>query len=378
MGTESILVIDETLREGMQYRGLMFSREQRFRILEFQEALGVNVCQAGYPPAHAAEAEIVRDLFEHARNRGFQIRVAAMGRANRRDAEALLATGIRDLHLHLHLPPQTGPEPIEGLLQETVDTIKTVKARKPDAVVSVALLDIGKADPAVLDRCVSFLNAHGADILSLPDTSGMMGPNQVFEAISRYRGTAATLSIHCHNDLGMASANTVLGILAGGRVLEASALGLGERNGIADLFTVLRTLKNQGVHLSVDTDDLRTFRAYYRYVDAVVREQTKESLLTYNTPFFGQGVITHVAGTHAHGRYGPATEADFYLNVLCGKGLVGKYLERHNLSCPADFLGDLTRAVKAESIRLSRRLSLTEVQTLISLIQKNKALQNHS
>ena len=64
MENKKILIIDETLREGMQYRGVMFCLEQRMKILEFQEALGVDICQAGYPPAHVHEAAVVKTLFE--------------------------------------------------------------------------------------------------------------------------------------------------------------------------------------------------------------------------------------------------------------------------------------------------------------------------
>jgi len=234
-------------------------------------------------------------------------------------------------------------------------------------VISVAMLDMGRSGPDVLEHCMSFLSRHGIDMISLPDTSGLMAPHEVYEKISRLSALAgaARISIHCHNDLGMASANSVMGILAGGRVLEASALGIGERNGIADLYTTAKILRDQGVDMNLKVDELSLFREYYDYVDGLVYEQTGDHLLNFNTPVFGRGVGTHTAGTHAGGQYGLARETDFYLNVLCGRGLVQKYLACHSLSCPAEQLDELTRTVKSESIRLNRCLTAPEIQALV-------------
>ncbi len=363
-----IIIIDETLREGMQYRGMMFSLGQRMKLLEFQEALEMDICQAGYPPAHELEAGIVQALFEHGKKSGYKIRVAAMGRANLHDAGILLDTGIQDLHFHLSVKPEAGPDELEAILSDLLKTINLVRQKTPHAVVSMALLDMGRSKDDVLEHCVSFLSRHKIDILSLPDTSGIMAPHEVHEKISTLSALAGAsrISIHCHNDLGMASANSIMGILAGGRVLEASVLGMGERNGIADLYTTAKILKSRGVDMNLKIDDLSLFREYYEYVDAIVHEQTGDHLMTFNTPVFGHGVRTHVAGTHADGQYGSSVEADFYLNVLCGRHLVQKYLILHHLSCPARLLDDLTLAVKSESIRLNRCLLPDEIQILIS------------
>jgi 2-isopropylmalate synthase len=367
MENKQMIVIDETLREGMQYRGMMFSPEQRIKILDFQEALGVDICQAGYPPAHEHEAGVVQALFEHGKSKGYKIRVGAMGRAHIKDAEILLGTGIRDIHFHLHISPQAGPNAVDAVLSDLLKPVGEVRKKSPQAVISVAMLDMGRSGLEGLEHCVSFLSRHGIDIVSLPDTSGMMAPHEVYEKISRLSALAGTarISIHCHNDLGMASANSVMGILAGGRVLEASALGIGERNGIADLYTTAKILRDQGIDMNLKVDAPELFREYYTYVDALVHEQTGGHLLTFNTPVFGRGAGTHTAGTHAGGQYGLAEASGFYLNVLCGRGLVQKYLACHSLSCPAEQLDELTRTVKSESIRLNRSLSLEEIQALV-------------
>ncbi len=366
MTDKKIIIIDDTIREGMQFRGLVFSLEQRLTILDFQEKLCVDICKAGYPPAHESEADIVRKLYCHAQKKGHSIRIAAMGRATLHDARILLNTQVNDFHFHLHIKNNVGPNHLEQMLNDLIQTIDFIRKKDGNASISVALLDIGRSDDPLLTQCVSFLSDHHIDIISLPDTSGMMAPNQVFEKIHPLssKTTDTKISVHCHNDMGMASANSVMGILAGGQSLELSVLGIGERNGIADLFTTAKMIQDQGFDVKLNTEDINTFYAYYRYVDAIVYEQTGEHLLNVNTPFFGDSVKTHVAGTHAGGEYGIASEEHFFLSILCGKGMVKKYLNQENIFYDGKRLKEITAAIKHQSITLGRRLKKDEIKTI--------------
>ncbi len=366
MANKKIILIDETIREGMQYRGVVFSLEQRLRILAFQEKLRVDICQAGYPPAHNNEADLVRKLYQHAQKNNFNIRIAAMGRANLADASILLDTHVNDLHFHLHIKNDAGEKRLDQILSDLLKTIDLVRKQRPNASISIAMLDIGRSENYILDKSVSFLSDHHIDVISLPDTSGMMAPNQVFEKIHPLASKSldTKISIHCHNDMGMASANSVMGILAGGRVLELCALGIAERNGIADLYTTAKSLQDQGFDIRLNTEDLSTFYAYYAYVDNIVYEQTHEHVLTVNTPVFGDAVKTHVAGTHAGGEYGISKEAQFFLNILCGKGLVQKYLDREKISYDETRLEDITSCIKKQSFTMGRRLKKNEISAI--------------
>jgi len=366
MKHKKIIIIDETLREGMQYRGLVFTLEQRLRILDFQERLKVDICQAGYPPAHASEADLVRKLSQHAQKNKYKIRIAAMGRAIPADAAILLGTQVNDLHFHVHIKNETGPERLDQILDDLLKTIDFVKKQRPSACISIAMLDIGRSENDILNKSVSFLSDHHIDIISLPDTSGMMAPNQVFEKIHSLASESldTKISIHCHNDMGMASANSVMGILAGGQALELCALGIAERNGIADLYTTTKTLQDQGFEIRLNTADLPTFYDYYTYVDAIVYEQTHEHVLTVNTPVFGDAIKTHVAGTHAGGEYGISKEAQFFLNVLCGRGLVKKYLDGEGIFYDEKRLEEITSCIKEQSHTLGRRLKKNEIRVI--------------
>lgn len=204
-------------------------------------------------------------------------------------------------------------------------------------------------------------------ILSLPDTSGIMVPDQIREQISRLnkKRTRLALSIHCHNDMGMATANTLTGVMAGAGLFEASVLGIGERNGLADLYTTAMMLKNQGVETRLDLDNFEGFKAYYTYVNQIVRDQTGLHLMNYCCPIFGAAVRTHVAGTHAKGNYGTATDENFFLNPLCGRGLVKKFLEKNRIPFKTQDLESITRAIKCGAMDKGRSLSKREVAQIV-------------
>ncbi|ACN14328.1 LeuA1 [Desulforapulum autotrophicum HRM2] len=353
----------------MQHRGMVFSSNQAMTVLNFQERLGVDICQAGYPPAHESEQAKLKHLSASAVEKGYSIRVAAMGRACLEDVQTLSETGTLDFHLHAHVSKEKWNSPMDQAFPDLGTTVETIRANCPGSQISLAFLDIGRTDPEFLSRAALYLIKELAlDILSLPDTSGIMGPNQVHDAIAPIarlsRNSSTRLAVHCHNDLGMASANTVMGVVAGATVVEASVFGLGERNGLADLYTTARVLKDQGYALDLRLEDVDTFREYYRYIDGVCRQQTGEPLLTYNTPFFGDGVKTHVAGTHGGSGFGLGGEEKIFLNVLCGQRLVKQYLDQKQIPHDLSGLASLTQSIKRESARLHRRLEHNEIAAL--------------
>lgn len=366
----AIQVIDETIREGMQYRGVMFSQEQRLTMVDFQEKIGVEICQAGYPSAHPIEAQTISAMVNYGRDKQYRIRVAAMGRVHPDDVKILIDTGIKDFHLHLYIPPDVDSSQLNERLDRIPKIKETIIKAVPDAMISIALLDIGNSGEKMLQQSVKFCCRHEIDILSLPDTSGMMAPNQVYDRVHGLFSADRnpSISIHCHNDLGMASANSVMGILAGGRYLEASALGIGERNGIADLYTTAKALESQGIDHGLALDDVDTFKAYYQYVDTIVHDQTGIRLLWDNTPVFGDAVKTHVAGTHAGGTFASVNTERYDLNGLCGKALVKKYLSAHQIDCPDSLLAQATDQIKHHSYTRNRRLTPTEVKKIIVLL----------
>ena len=369
MTLKKIIFMDQTLREGMQHRGIVFSSVEKEQIFRFQQELGVDICQAGYPPAHGSERDSVARLQDIVTKENFSIQVAGMARAHPVDVAILLETGISHFHLHAHIRPGDDEVQQKRTLTKITDTVKALRSRRPKSVISMAMLDIGSTHRSVLELYGDFLiNTLAIDILSVPDTSGQMAPNTFHDAVKimvkKAAGSATDISVHCHNDLGSATANTVMGVVAGAGLVEVSALGIGERNGIGDLFSVGKILKDQDYSMNLKIDKIDLFRKYYEYVNNICSRQTGHELLSYNTPFFGDAVNTHVAGTHADTAFGMGLTEKYYLNVLCGKGLVKKYLTARQIPFALEALPWITWKIKDESARLGRHLSESEIQKI--------------
>ena len=356
----------------MQYRGLMFSYAERLKIMEFQQALGVDISQVGYPPAHESEILHIKKLCSEAARRNYNIRISGLCRALVKDVRWMIETGLNDFSLHTSATPEMlSRQSIEILFESLKETVLFIRSKVEKANIEVSILDIGKTDIELLKKCADFLiNNLKINILSLPDTSGLMAPNQVYERvelISRLccaKEKSTQIGIHCHNDLGMATANTVMGVLAGASVIEVSALGIGERNGIGDIFITGKNLKEQGFYLNLKTEQKDIFREYYEFVDAVCYQQTGIKLLNYNTPFFGNSSKTHVAGTHGIGQFGLAADQEFYLNVLCGKHLVENYLKLHKIEYEKNYLQEIVDQIKNKSASAGRCVTKEEVKVI--------------
>ena len=366
-----IIVFDQTIREGMQYRGLMFSHAERLKIMEFQQALGVDISQAGYPPAHESEIRHIKKICREAVIRNYNIRISGLCRALVKDVSRMVATGLKEFNLHTSFTDEMlSRQSIESIFKSLKETVLFIRSEVEKPGIEVSLLDIGKTDIELLKKCADFLiNNLKINILSLPDTSGLMAPNQIYKRVesisSLAKGKNTQIGIHCHNDLGMATANTIMGILAGASIIEVSALGIGERNGIGDIFITAMNLKNQGFDLNLKIEKEDIFREYYEFVDAVCYQKTGIKLLNNNTPFFGNSSMTHVAGTHGIGQFGLALDQKFYLNVLCGKHLVENYLKLHKIGYEKKYLQEIVAGIKDKSAEADRCVTQEEVKEIV-------------
>ncbi|OQY01450.1 MAG: hypothetical protein B6I26_03740 [Desulfobacteraceae bacterium 4572_130] len=367
MENKNIIFIDETIREGMQHRGLVFSYLQRKKILEFQEALGIDICQAGYPCAHKNEAQSVKKLNDFVRSKNYKIKIEGMGRAYINDVKVLIKTGIKNFHLHGHIPFNAKKEKQNKIFSDIKESIKYIREKVVKPKISIAMLDIGKTDFNLLEKITDFfINKLNIEILSLPDTSGFLTPNLMYDKIkfAVKKNNKTKISIHCHNDMGMACANTFMGIFAGADIVEASVFGIGERNGIADIFTMGNILENHGFKINLKIKNTEKFKEYYEYINKIYKNQTNDELFNYNTPFFGNGVKTHVAGTHNDFSFGITKQAKIFLNLLCGKKLVKKYLESFDIPYKKDNLENITNQIKSKSAILNRRLFKEEIKNI--------------
>jgi isopropylmalate/homocitrate/citramalate synthase len=371
MNDKRILVIDQTIREGMQYRGMMFSFEERKNILEFQERLGIDICQAAYPPAHVSETSHLECLHKMASDKGYRIRMAGLSRAVISDVKWMVKSGFSDYHLHSGINQgMLSRFGAEEIFRDVKDTVGFIRETTEGACINLAFADVGRTDPTFLAAFIDYaVDVLQVDIVNLPDTSRTMAPNVYHEVVRqtalRVREKPARIAVHCHNDLGMANANTVMGVVAGATVVEACVLGIGERNGIADLYTVCGVLKDQGYDMAVKTEDRQGFASYYKYIQELCVSKTGFGPLNYNTPAFGDAVKTHVAGTHDIIDYGAVDEKKYFLNVLCGKHLVKSFLDQRGIAYDPKKISRIVGKIKDTSAVHNRPLTEAEVRAVV-------------
>jgi 2-isopropylmalate synthase len=252
-----VVIFDTTLRDGEQSVGVALSPADKVEIATALEQLGVGVIEAGFPATSEGEFEAVRAVSEAVRRPV----VAAMARAAEGDltaaAEALagaarsrlhLVVGTSDVHLELKL----------GLSRDELLDLAvrmTRLARPLFDEVEFCCEDAARSDRGFLHEVCAAVVDEGADVVNLPDTVGFAVPGE-YAGMFRTVGVDAVLSAHCHDDLGLATANTVAAVDAGASQVECTINGIGERAGNAALEEVVAALELGGYETGIDMSKL--------------------------------------------------------------------------------------------------------------------------
>jgi 2-isopropylmalate synthase len=245
-----IQIFDTTLRDGEQVPGCKLNTAQKIEIAIALEQLGVDVIEAGFPVSSPGDFEAVRAVAAAVRNPI----VCGLTRSVEEDirvaAEALIPavrprihTGIGVSDMHIRYKLRTTPEKI---IERAIDAVRLAKSFVED--VEFYAEDAGRADNEFLARVLEAAIKAGATVLNIPDTTGYCLPDQYGEKIKylyeNVKGIEkAILSTHCHNDLGLATANSIAGIRAGARQIECTINGIGERAGNTSLEEVVMIMR---------------------------------------------------------------------------------------------------------------------------------------
>ncbi len=247
-----VVIFDTTLRDGEQSPGASMSLEEKIRIARLLEEMRVDVIEAGFPIASNGDFEAVREIGRIVKTST----VAGLARANPRDidrcAEALALAERKRIHtfistspLHMKFKLQMEPEQVHARVAESV-----TRARNLCDDVEWSAEDGSRTDPDFLCRCVETAIKNGARTVNIPDTVGYAVPEE-FGAMIRSllervpNIDQAVVSVHCHNDLGLAVANSLAGVQNGARQIECTINGLGERAGNAALEEVVMALRTR-------------------------------------------------------------------------------------------------------------------------------------
>ncbi len=351
---ESIVVWDETLRDGEQMPGVHFSPEEKLRIAELLSEIGVGIVNAGIPVVSEEEAEAVHRL-AHA---GLRSKILAAARTVASDVDAVIRSGASHIaifvaasQVHLRYKLKMTQEQVHAA------ALATVKQAK-DAGLHVAFVteDTVRAPFDFVERLYRGVQDAGADRLVVADTVGIMTPltfRWYLEEFQR-RVHPKDLSVHCHNDFGLATANTLTAVECGARAPQVCVNGLGERAGNASLEEVVLSLEAlYGAKTGIRTDRLHELS---RLV-----EETAGVPVAANKALVGYNAFSHEAGIHTHGilahtlTYEPlqpevvGRRRQMILGKHTGKSAIVEKLKERGLTAPDPILLELLSRVKRET-----------------------------
>ncbi len=228
-----VFLCDCTLREGEQAPGVSFSPEAKLAIAVALDEAGVDQIEVGVPVSGPAEAAAARLVLAA----GLRARVSTWNRCRREDVEASLACGARLLHVCLPVSDRQLERKLGWDRARALRELEQVLgyARERGAEVTVGLEDASRADPGFVVATARRAVALGALRVRLSDTVGVLDPLRSWALAARLLGAGVEVEMHAHDDLGLATANTLAALRAGAAWASAAVLGLGERAGIAPL-----------------------------------------------------------------------------------------------------------------------------------------------
>ena len=331
-----VVIFDTTLRDGEQSPGASMTLDEKLRIAEMLEELGVDVIEAGFPIASDGDFEAVREISKLIRT-PIICGLARSGHADiERAAEALKPAKRPRIHTFiatspLHMKFKLQMEPVD-VHQAVVDSVTQARNHTDD--VDWSPEDGSRTDPDFLCRCVESAIKAGATCINLPDTVGYALPEEFGGLIRMLRervpnSDKAIFSAHCHNDLGLAVANSLAAVEAGARQVECTINGLGERAGNAALEEIVMALGTR--------NDLMPFETAIN-TEVITRISRLVSTITGftvqpNKAIVGANAFAHEAGIHQDGILKHAGTYEIMTPESVGlresKLVMGKHSGRH-------------------------------------------------
>ena len=304
MAKEKIIIFDTTLRDGEQAPSATMNFEEKLLIAKILEQMGVDVIEAGFPAASDGDFAAVAQIAKNAK----EARICGLARSRKNDIEKAGAAvkyapkhrihtfiATSDLHLEYKLKMSR-----EQLLENIKENVTLARTLVDDVEWSAE--DATRSDRQFLFKAIETAIKAGARTVNIPDTVGYTTPMEYFELITEIRNNVANIdkaiiSTHCHNDLGLAVANSLAAAQAGARQIECTINGIGERAGNAALEELVMTLKTRGDFYNLDTNINPKF---------ITRVSKLVSTVTgfpiqYNKAIVGANAFAHESGIHQDG-----------------------------------------------------------------------------
>jgi 2-isopropylmalate synthase len=302
--SDKLIIFDTTLRDGEQSPGASMTKDEKVRIAKSLERMNVDIIEAGFPIASVGDFESVQAVAAAVT----ESRVCGLARALDKDidraGEALKSANASRIHTFIatspiHMKMKLRMEP-EQVIENAVKAV--IRARRYTDDVEFSPEDAGRSDPEFLYRILEAVIDAGATTLNIPDTVGYNLPHQFGQLIYNLRenipnSDKAIFSVHCHNDLGLAVANSLSAVLNGARQVECTINGLGERAGNAAIEEIVMAVRTRQDMFSCDTNiDTTQILAASRLVSGITGFAVQP-----NKAIVGANAFAHESGIHQDG-----------------------------------------------------------------------------
>jgi 2-isopropylmalate synthase len=303
MPNEKVQIFDTTLRDGEQVPGCKLDTGQKLIIAERLDLLGVNVIEAGFPVSSPGDFNSVTEISKIVKN----AIVCGLTRAVKNDIEVAAAALKFAKRPRIHTGIGTSDSHIKYKFNSSQDEV--IKRAKEAVLLAKNFVDdvefyaedAGRTDNAFLAKVCEEVIKSGATVLNIPDTTGYCLPEEYGAKMKYLRENVkgienVTLSCHCHNDLGMATANSIAGVMNGARQIECTINGIGERAGNTALEEVVMVLK-QHPYLNLETD----INTKLLYDTSIMVRESMGMPVQPNKAIVGANAFAHSSGIHQDG-----------------------------------------------------------------------------
>jgi len=343
---DRVIIFDTSLRDGEQAPGCSMNLEEKIQLADALEELGVDVIEAGFPIASNGDFEAVRSVAKRLKT----AQVAGLARASKKDIdrawEALQHARRPRIHTFistspLHMKHKLNMEP-EQVLQAVVDSVTHARDLCEDVEWSGE--DGTRTDFDFLCRCVEAAIKAGASTVNIPDTVGYTVPEEYYDMITRMKERVpnidkARISAHCHNDLGLAVANSLAAIRAGARQVECTINGIGERAGNAALEEIVMALRTRADVMPEWTSiETRAITKTSRLLSSITGFSVQP-----NKAIVGANAFAHESGIHQDGMLKNAQTYEIMTPESVGLSktnlVMGKHSGRHAFKAKLEELG---------------------------------------
>ncbi|GAB4193889.1 MAG: 2-isopropylmalate synthase [Thermoflexibacter sp.] len=298
-----VYVFDTTLRDGEQVPGCQLNTEEKIELAKELEYLGVDIIEAGFPISSPADFRSVQEISKVVK----EPVICGLSRAVEKDiqtaADALVYAKRKRIHTGLgasdfHIQHKFRSTR-EQILEQAQRAVKFAKSLVED--VEFYAEDAGRADVVFLAQMIELVIAAGATVVNIPDTTGYCLPHEYGEKIKYLKENVknidkAIISVHCHNDLGLATANSVYGLMNGARQVECTINGIGERAGNTSLEEVVMVLKTHpylNLRTNINTQHLNPI--------SKIVSRTMRMPVQPNKAIVGANAFAHSSGIHQDG-----------------------------------------------------------------------------